>query len=172
MINGSNTPKGERDEARTPGWLFKWLNYDWGFDVDLAASDENHKCKSYFTKSDNALSINWFSREASPMRLCGFCNPPYSDIGSWFKKAADESRLGFTSVFVVPTPNGESYYKIVEESASELILIHGRIAFERPDGTYMTGNPRGTCIVVFGPSGGPPKLSWVDRDAIKKGESI
>ena len=36
----TKTPESERDEARTPPWLFKWLDSMYHFDVDLANTQQ------------------------------------------------------------------------------------------------------------------------------------
>lgn len=157
----SATPQDERDEARTPDWLFKWLDSDYHFEIDLAATKMNKHCRDYFCENDDALSQEWANGYS-----VGFCNPPYSNIGPWFDKATFEALHGFTTVFVVPTFNGDSYWKIASKYATKIINIIGRVEFLRPDGTPFKGNPRGTCIVVFTPEGGPPVLEWVFRDEI------
>lgn len=85
---------------------------------------------------------------------------------------------------VIPAPNGENQYKDVLNHASEIIFINGRIAFVaacdftikgkngKPDkhikkGDEVSGNSRGSCVVIFGLLGGPPRVSHVNRDDIK-----
>ncbi len=58
----------EKHDWRTPKELFDRLNEEFGFEYDLAASDENHLCPSYYTKENSALNYLWFGS-------C-FCNPP------------------------------------------------------------------------------------------------
>lgn len=166
----STTPKDERDEARTPDWLFEWLDSDYHFDVDLAATDDNRKGGLPFMSKDrmDALNHPWFTYDddAYPLNTVGFCNCPYSNIAPWFDKAAFEALQGFTTVLVVPTFNGDAYWDIPSKHATTIINLIGRVEFLRPDGTPFKGNPRGTCIVVFTPEGGPPVLEWVFRDEI------
>ena len=165
MTIKSNTPPEEKDEAQTPPYLFNYAKARWTPDIDLAASHENHKCSKYFTYEDNSLIQDWARSGSS-----GWCNPPYSNIPPWLLKAA-EHRDKFRTILLIPTPNGEAMYKIVEEYASELILIHGRISFVRPNGQKMTGNTRGSCFVVFDWERGSNqtcKLSWLDRNILEE----
>src|SRR4051812_27792733 len=53
-----------------------------GFDLDPAACDEAHWAQRYFTVADNGLDQPWFGWV--------FCNPPFSDLESWVKKAWGE----------------------------------------------------------------------------------
>ena len=42
----------------TPQKLFDELDAEFHFTLDVAASDENHKCARYFTQSDDGLRQN------------------------------------------------------------------------------------------------------------------
>ena len=141
----TNTPEEERDEARTPLWLFKWLDERFHFGVDLAATADNTLCPLYFDRAADSLEAHW--------HLCtstGFLNPPYSNLGPWLLKAGRERWEGFTTVMVIPAPNGEAHTRLLFDRATEIIDIVGRVNFLRPDGVDMKGNNRGTCVAVFG----------------------
>lgn len=159
--HNSTTPLSERDSWATPQYLFNWLDAIFNFDVDLAAHESNAKCKSFYTECNNGLGQNW-----SLHHDVGFCNPPYSDIKPWIRKAIHEMQYGFTTAMLIPTPNGESYYKDVFDFASDIIFIQGRIGFIGADGNPKSGNTRGSCVVVFTPYAtyGNPRASCVDRD--------
>lgn len=47
------------DEWETPQSLFDRLNKIFCFELDVAASDANHKCEKYYTKEQNALNLPW-----------------------------------------------------------------------------------------------------------------
>ena len=46
------------DEWETPQWLFDELNKEFGFEIDVAASDENHKCDIYFKKNPDPMHFD------------------------------------------------------------------------------------------------------------------
>jgi len=143
----SNTPAEAKDEWRTPPFVFAWAARRFAFSVDLAANDENALCDRYLTRDRNALSRPW-----APLfgEGAGWCNPPYSAIDAWLEKAIIEARQGFTTVFLIPTPNGEQRYADhVLGVASELVFITGRLAFRTPAGEPITGNTRGSCLVAY-----------------------
>lgn len=71
------------DDRRTLPELFDPLHAEHGFTIDVAASDLNAKLPRYFTKAQDGLSQSWNDEVV-------WCNPPYSDIGSWVVKARYE----------------------------------------------------------------------------------
>lgn len=164
----SNTPESKRDSWQTPQWLFDWADERFDFDVDLAASPINAKVNAFYTTEQDALGCSWLNHAL--FRNVGWCNPPYSETGKWLKKGWEEAQQGFCSVFLVPTPNGDAYWRDhVFGKASEIIYINGRVAFELPNGdgtaTPQTGNTRGSCLVVFNRRyEGHTAISWVNRD--------
>ncbi len=164
----------DRDTWQTPTWIYRWLNNTFHFDVDLAAAPHNAKHPKFYTKDDNALEKYWRA-----MGKTGFCNPPYSNIAPWINKAIKETKNGFTTVMLIPTPNGESYYQQALENAAMIIFITGRLGFWHPiEKKEIKGNTRGSCVVVFAPKAaeGWPQISHVHRDQIKlefdKGEQV
>ena len=176
----SNTPQESKDYWSTPQWLYDWLNSIFHFEIDLAANKDNAKHSVFYTEKDNAHYRHWNDYG----RKVGFLNPPYSNTKPWIKDAVDMQQEQFTTVMVIPTPNGEKQYKDVFNYASEIIFITGRIAFVascdftvkgksgKPDkhvkkGDEVSGNTRGSCVVIFGLLGGPPRISHVNRDDIK-----
>jgi len=176
----SNTPAASKDYWSTPRWLYDWLDSIFHFEIDLAANADNAKHEIFYSEEDDAHHQHWNDYG----RKRGFLNPPYSNISPWIDDSIDMQQVGFTTVSVIPTHNGESYYKNVLQYASEIIFINGRIAFVascdftidgkngKPDrhikkGDEVLGNTRGTCVAVFGVLGGPPRITHVDRDDIR-----
>ena len=164
LHHNSKTPAELRDVWETPQPIFDYMNELYQFEIDLAADVDNTKCDVFLFDS---LNQAWHEKAS-----VGFCNPPYSDTGSWLKKGWEEAQQGFVSVFLVPTPNGESYWgEYVFGKASEILFINGRVAFEQPqpDGTTMpkSGNSRGSCFVEFGRAvEGDTILRSIDRDIL------
>lgn len=163
--HNSKTPKEDRDEWRTPPWLFEWLDDRFDFHIDLAATRENTRCSQFYAKEHDALSIKWHIIDNATK---GFCNPPYSNIDPWLDKAIHEQRHGFLTVMVFPSPNGEDRFGQVFSHASEIIDIVGRVHFLRPDGTECKQNTRGTSVYIFDPTriGAACQRWWVRRDQL------
>lgn len=152
----SRTPLDERDEWRTPLWLFAWAAQRWGpFDFDLAASPYNALTERYFTKDDDALAARkmWhqFARNA-------WCNPPYSNVRPWIESAIDEAQRGLASTWLIPAFRGDVYHaEITQRYASELVLIAPRVAFIVADGHAKAGNTGGSMFVHFNGQPAPPE---------------
>ncbi len=168
-MHDSHTPVNIRDLWETPPEVRRYVLDTWPIDVDLACSDMNKLVPVGLTEQMDSLSQPWHA-----YGRCGFLNPPYSDVTPWMRKAMREARMGFTTVMLVPAPNGESRYWLVEDAAAELRIIHGRLAFiaaqdfTTPGGRVVRkgepvpGNGRGSCFVIFRPEHtGPCALSWV-----------
>jgi site-specific DNA-methyltransferase (adenine-specific) len=86
----THSPEGFHDaEWSTPLVLFKGLDDEFHFTLDVCASPSNAKCDRFFTIHDDGLSQPW-----APA-VC-WMNPPYSRgiIDLWMKKALKESRGG------------------------------------------------------------------------------
>ena len=47
------------DEWATPDAVFETLDREFNFTLDACATDENHKCARYFTKTENGLQKKW-----------------------------------------------------------------------------------------------------------------
>lgn len=151
------------DEWRTPPFVFDYMNRQHGFVVDLAASDESTLCEDWFTKERSALVAPWHEFSGP-----GWLNPPYSRIDPWLAKARNEAVRGFTTVCLIPAPNGERvYHKHVFGIASEVMFIEGRLAFIGLDGKPRSGNSRGSVLVTYRSYDlGHTRYSVVSRDGM------
>lgn len=162
----SRTPLNERDEWRTPDWLFAWASERWGpFDFDLAATADNARASRYFTREDDALGKDW---AAHAMRA--WCNPPYSDVRPWVEQAIDESQRGLASTWLIPAFRGDVYHaEITQRYASEIVLISPRVAFVTPAGSPKAGNTGGSMFVHFNGQPAPPDhLARITIESIRK----
>ena len=52
------------DEWATPQKFFDEMNEEFHFDLDVCATDENHKCDEYFTKEQDGIAQNWGGAES------------------------------------------------------------------------------------------------------------
>lgn len=89
------------DEWATPAHVFKALDKEFNFDIDVCADESNHKCAHYFSKEQDGLKQDWN----------GSCwmNPPYGRvIGQWVKKAYESARGG---------PSWSAYYPLARTHA-------------------------------------------------------
>jgi site-specific DNA-methyltransferase (adenine-specific) len=111
------------DEWETPQDLFNKLNDQYHFTLDLCATDQNHKCNQYFTKQQDGLKQDWPG-------VC-WCNPPYSNISAWVKKAYNEAQKGSTIVMLIPARTDTRWFHewIYEMYGVEVEFLKGRLKF-------------------------------------------
>ncbi len=74
-----------------------------------------------------------------------FCNPPYSQLKLWAKKAYDEAQLGKTIVLLIPSRTDTKYWHEYVMKAKEIRFIKGRLKF----GNATQNAPFPSCVVVF-----------------------
>jgi len=140
------------DEWATPVDLFDKLDYEFDFEIDLAATGENTKCESFYSKESNSLEQDWggtFDR--------GWINPPYSRglCAQFIAKAAEERRKGFLTVMLLPArTDTKAFHTHIYDASTwrprdgiEIRLLPGRLKF----GGSTNSAPFPSMIVVFRP---------------------
>lgn len=86
------------DDRRTPPSIFEPLHEEHGFTVDVAASSANAKLPRFFDREADGLAQPWTDEVV-------WCNPPYSDLRSWTKKALYEVEHGCRKVVMLLPAN-------------------------------------------------------------------
>ena len=124
------------DEWRTPEDFFVALDAEFGFDVDVAATEDNCWKDSYYgpdhrnpTRRD-ALVVPWGG-------LMCWLNPPYSKCREFMAKAAQEALKGCTVVCLVPSRTDTRWWhehvwdhaKHQPRAGVEVRFLRGRLAF-------------------------------------------
>ena len=122
-----------KDEWETPWELYRELDEEFGFTLDVCASAENAKCGRFYTKEENGLLYKWEG-------VC-WCNPPYGrKIGSWVRKAAES---GTTVVMLLPARTDTGWFHDYILGKAEIRFIRGRLRF-----SGATDNAPFPCMVV------------------------
>jgi len=132
----------EKMDWETPDSTFAPLNEEFNFDIDLAASAENTKCKDYFDESANSLTQSWYGKR-------GWLNPPYGRdlLPKFIQKAYEETRNEHTLVvMLIPARTDTSYWHDYVMKAEKIGFIRGRIKFVGA----KHGAPFPSAIVIFG----------------------
>lgn len=159
------------DEWQTPDWLFKQLDDEFHFEVDLCASRENRKCKMYcddvelivgykYVFDDN-INCNYWEQIWLEGFAC-FMNPPYSrnKIYTCVKTARKLSRRNkCTVVCILPASTDTKWWGIFwdyekhrPKPGVEVRFLPKRVAFVNPEtGLETKGNTKGTAIVIIRP---------------------
>ena len=142
------------DEWATPQDLFDRLHAEFDFQIDLAASAENHKCGLWFDKEADALMHPW----TADLFSCGWLNPPYSRglCAKFIAKAAEERRKGFLTVMLLPSrTDTQAFHAHIYDAniwqpreGVEIRLLPGRLKF----GGSKNSAPFPSMIVIFRPN--------------------
>lgn len=139
-MNTNGVFSSKTDEWATPQYLFDQLDAEFHFNLDPAATDDNHKCEHYFTKADDGLKKTWGGRRV-------FCNPPYGrQIGKWIEKGYREAQKPNTTVvMLLPARTGDGWFHDYILGKAEIRFIRGRVQF----GESKQNAPFDSMIVIF-----------------------
>ena len=119
----------------TPPTLYQSLDNEFHFNFD--------PCPIDWKEGDpNGLDIEWGSST--------FCNPPYSQVAKWIKKASEESEKGKLVVMLINAiTDTVAFHKYIYGKA-ELRFIKGRISFINPnEPNKKQPNVKPSMLVIF-----------------------
>ena len=146
---------GGPDEWETPPRLFQFLDRMFGFQLDVAATDENRLCRLWYTKERSGLEQPWAPHVT-------WLNPPYGrSIGKWLQKALDESRAGATVVALIPARVDTQWWHRIVLEADEVWFLEGRVPF-----SGQQGAPFPSAIAVFREHPPRPKYQTLQVKAV------
>ncbi len=109
LVHGRNHPAqiarrgsaiDDVDDRATPLDLFAPLHDRFNFTVDAAAAPHNAKLPRYWTREDNGLAQPWATERV-------WCNPPYSALDAWVRKAMWEQEFAELIVMLLPANRTE-----------------------------------------------------------------
>jgi phage N-6-adenine-methyltransferase len=107
----------------TPTALYRALDEEFGFTLDVCSSAGNEKCKRFFTLRDNGLAQEWGHH------IC-WMNPPYGRyLPKWMQRAWEASQHGATVVCLVPSRTDTRWWHDYAMQG-EIRFIKGRLTFE------------------------------------------
>lgn len=142
------------NEWSTPQDFYDELNKEFGFTLDVAATDENHKCDIWITKENDGLNSDWDGY------VC-WMNPPYGGhTKEWIKKAYEESQGGVTVVCLIVSSTDRSYWHdYIFPYAKQIRFIRGRLKF----GNSKNTAPFASAVVIFSPKHYQDKIIYYER---------
>jgi phage N-6-adenine-methyltransferase len=129
------------------------------WDLDVAADEECHWAKRWYGIAENGLKQEWRGRV--------WCNPPYSDIEAWVRKAwhewnRDESRYRTlqTIAMLLPANRTEQAWwqnyveceRDIEGGDLTVRFLPGRIRYGHPGnvkGVGVGSPPFATCLLLW-----------------------
>ncbi len=166
----------------TPPDLFRSLNRLFRFQLDACAVAKTAKCPIFTGPDGDGLNRSW-------AELRTFCNPPYSDVSSWIRKARNEAvEARGLSVNLIPARHETAWWSVgvlSEDGAAGKLLrsrydpnnrtlwlrwqglitgIHqcpGRLAFEGPAKSKANAPFPSAVVMHFHPGVRPPKLEGI-----------
>ncbi len=125
----------------TPDWLFRELSDLYGpFTLDAAALPSNAKCVEYFTPEQDG--------KRQPWRGVVWCNPPYSNLIEWIRKAHEEVEVGRAErvLLLLPAQTSTDWFHDYALPFAHLHWIRRKVRFGgRRDRALMP-----SVAVVFG----------------------
>ncbi len=165
FVNKTDTPASEKDLWQTPIALFKALDQEFDFDVDICASEDNALCHAFFTVEESALKMKWRNYGGGQ-----FINPPYSQTQAFMERAAEQAKLhNITVVALVNANTDTQWFSDAVKTANEVRLLTGRVAFVKPNGKKASGNPKGQCLIIWrGNCKTPCQITMVDRKVLEQ----
>lgn len=161
----------------TPLPIFSALHADFDFAPDVCATASNAKCRLFITEQQDSITTDWRkylstvggrndyapSADDRYPAWC-WCNPPYSNIGPWVKKAAQESeKNNLGVVMLVMADPSVGWFAEALKTVSEIRFITatpkqsgngyhgGRISFLDGDGRPVGGNNKGSMLLIWRP---------------------
>lgn len=153
-----------RNDWETPRDVFAAISaFFGGFDVDVAATADNTKCKHFLT---DALKQTW------PRGVSCWMNPPYSDdakrpcVLDFLVKAHEETEHDTMTVCLLVNDTSTDWFRFARQHAAAIMHFTGsRIRFEqkgKPVGTPTFSN----LLAVFRPQWpdepDEPRIVYVD----------
>lgn len=148
MLNDALFSTG-KDDWQTPHALFAALHAEFGFTIDLAANEQNHKVSRWI--GPGGLSPDFLTYSVGPDER-GWMNPPYSKAQAAF--VAKAATCGALVVALLPArTDTRMFHRYIWDEALnrpragvELRLLRGRLKFVGAPSSA----PFPSMIVVFG----------------------
>ena len=111
----------ESDEWTTPKDLFYKLHHQYHFTLDPCCTNENALCLKHYTKAENGLLQSWKNETV-------FCNPPYSEVKKWVKKASEEKA---DTIMLIPARTDTKWFHefIYQNPNVTILFLKGRLKF-------------------------------------------
>lgn len=113
-------PRASHVEYETPDEIFRPLDDEFAFTLDVAANDDNARCAAYFDIINDGLKQAWHGSV--------WCNPPYgAAIRKWVKKAVDELPNCRVIVMLLPARTDTLWFHNYVYGKAEIRFIKGRL---------------------------------------------
>lgn len=153
-----------RQEWETPPDFWQTINAKYEFQVDVCASPENSKCEYYISSEMDSLNgwrpwvvggiagaIEAQEHNGEYQHIRAWCNPGFSDVQQWHKKAFEQAQnhaSGLVVVIGIPGASQE-WYKFAQTHADEIIDLSPRVHYLAPWPLKQSSNNRESMLFVY-----------------------
>jgi phage N-6-adenine-methyltransferase len=125
----------------TPPEVFDPLDREFGFTMDVCATQDNAKCPMFHSPAQDGLRMPWYG-------VC-WMNPPYGRaISAWIRKAYESSLAGATVVCLVPARTDTAWWHDYAVKG-EVRFLRGRVKFKHPTMNGKRTNAPFPCAIVI-----------------------
>ncbi|MBS0950559.1 adenine methyltransferase [Weissella minor] len=134
----------KRQDWETPQAFFDELNERFNFDIDAAATEENHKLDNFISPEMDSLNTEWQGNV--------FINPPYGTALKRFVKKAYEEHLRDSTrviVMLIPARTDTSYWHDYIFGKAKVEFLRGRLKFEI-QGKPSYPAPFPSALIIYG----------------------
>jgi len=132
-----------RQDYRTPPWLFRILNKEFGpFTLDAFANDENHLCEDYFTEEADGFTSDWGIHHV-------FANPPFNRSKDAVEKAYYHSAISNKPACLLLQAGVSTRWFHLWATTGRVLIPDCRINYWLP-GVQLSSFNRDSLIVLFG----------------------
>ena len=143
---------------------FAAFNDQYGpFTLDVAAAAHNTKCERFYDRDQDGVQQTWGGHTV-------WCNPPYSDIAPWIRKAWDCWQTTNRIVMLLPANRTEQqWWQLLVEpyrdrpgSPLTTRFLPGRMRFLKPGQTAVGPNQRPPfgCVLLIWDTGVDATLTY------------
>lgn len=140
------------DDRATTAEVFDPLDDVYSFTVDVAADEHNTKCVRFFDRGTDGLAQSWAGERV-------WCNPPYSDIAPWVRKAWAETEADVVVMLLPANRTEQAWWQDLVEKRRDRLdsrlrveFLRGRLRFLSPGQTVIGPNERppfGCCLLIW-----------------------
>ena len=147
-----------KSDWETPDFLFRALDDEFGFTVDVCATWENKKMSYFFSPQQDAFRRDW--------KGVAYMNPPYSrGIDRWLAKAIKSVVDNQATVVCLVPSRTDTNWWFDYARLAEVRFLKGRLQFEGGNSSapfpsalliYRPGLPQSTGYWQYEPLSEPP----------------
>ena len=137
-----------RQDYGTSPPFFNWLNGFGRFTLDACATEKNAKVDRFLSPEIDGLTSPW----GGPGERV-FCNPGFSNVLPWLRKAHNETENGVVSFVITHAGLAAEWFREMAPLADKILLPSPRIQFVAPPGIKQSSNSRDNLIWIFTPWG-------------------